>query len=125
MGIDTASYKSLAFGISAMYTGVAGSFDAFATGFVGPDSFPVALSIQLLVGSVIGGIASIFGTLFGAAFINLVPDLAKQLSDNAPAVLYGVLLIVCMMVMPGGIAGLVQKLHYLWVTRSRAARTRD
>jgi branched-chain amino acid transport system permease protein len=122
MGIDTVSYKSLAFGISAMYTGVAGSLDAFATGFVGPDSFPVALSIQLLVGSVIGGIASIFGTLFGGAFINLVPDIAKQFSDNAPAVLYGVLLILCMMVMPGGIAGVAQKLQYLWITRSRTAR---
>jgi branched-chain amino acid transport system permease protein len=125
MGINTVAYKSLAFGISAMYTGVAGSFDAFATGFVGPDSFPVALSIQLVVGSVIGGIASIFGTLFGGAFINLVPDLAKRLSDNAPAVLYGVLLIVCMMVMPGGIVGLAHKLWYFWGTRSRSARTRD
>jgi branched-chain amino acid transport system permease protein len=125
MGINTVGYKSLAFGISAMYTGVAGSFDAFTAGFVGPDSFPVALSIQLVVGSVIGGIASIFGTLFGGAFINLVPDLAKRLSDNAPAVLYGVLLIVCMMVMPGGIVGLVHKLRYLWGIRSRSARTRD
>jgi branched-chain amino acid transport system permease protein len=124
MGINTVAYKSLAFGISAMYTGIAGALDAFATGFIGPDSFPVALSIQLLVGSVIGGIASIFGTLFGSAFVNLLPDFAKQISDNAPAVLYGIMLILCMMVMPLGLAGLVHTIRGLWRSRSRS-RTRS
>lgn len=116
MGVDTVSYKSRAFGISAMYTGVAGAMDAYATGFVGPDSFPVALSIQLLVGSVLGGIGSLFGTLFGAVFVNVVPDIAKRFSDNAPAVLYGVLLIVFMMVMPMGMAGLVRTAR-IWLRR--------
>jgi branched-chain amino acid transport system permease protein len=107
MGIDVAAYKSVAFGVSAMYTGVAGALSVLITGFISPDSFPTLVSIQFLVGSVIGGIASIFGTLFGAAFIQLVPDLAKRASDAAPQALFGVLLIVCMMVMPGGLAGLV------------------
>lgn len=127
MGIDVARYKSLAFGISAMYTGVAGALGALAAGFISPDSFTVLVSIQLLVGGVIGGIVSLFGAVFGAAFIELVPDLAKKLSDgaaamdmprlaeklaDAPAVLYGVLLIVIMIVMPGGFAGLVHALRH-------------
>jgi branched-chain amino acid transport system permease protein len=126
MGIDVARYKSLAFGISAMYTGVAGALGALAAGFISPDSFTVLVSIQFLVGGVIGGIVSLFGAVFGAAFIELVPDLAKKLSDgaaamdmprlaeklaDAPAVLYGVLLIVIMIVMPGGFAGLVHALR--------------
>lgn len=124
MGVNVAGYKALAFGISAMYTGVAGSLDAFATGFVGPDSFTVALSVQLLVGSVVGGIASIFGTLFGGFFVNILPDVAKQLSDNAPAVLYGILLIVFMMVLPGGLAGLMYTFRARMMARARARSSR-
>ncbi len=55
MGIDTALYKSLAFGVSAMYTGVAGALGAIAVQFVAPDSFSIFLSITLLVGVVVGG----------------------------------------------------------------------
>ncbi|HET9627017.1 MAG TPA: branched-chain amino acid ABC transporter permease [Kofleriaceae bacterium] len=107
MGIDIAEYKAVTFGISAMYTGVAGALGALIAGFISPDSFSILVSIQLLVGGVVGGIASIFGTLFGAVFIEFVPNLANQLSDNAPGVVFGVLLILCMRVMPGGLAGLV------------------
>jgi branched-chain amino acid transport system permease protein len=59
MGIDTALYKSLIFGISAMYTGIAGALGALQSAYVSPDSFPVSLSIKFLVGSVVGGIVSI------------------------------------------------------------------
>lgn len=116
MGIDVAAYKSATFGVSAMITGVAGGLGAVLAGYISPDSFSNLLSIQLLVGSVIGGIASIFGTIFGAAFIELVPDLASQLSTATPWAIYGVLLIVCMMAMPAGVAGLLQS------ARARLAR---
>lgn len=116
MGIDVAAYKSVAFGMSAMYTGVAGALGALTAGFIAPDSFSALVSIQFLVGGVLGGIASILGTLFGAAFIELVPDLAMKVSDAAPQMLYGILLIACMMVMPGGMAGLVSSV------RARLAR---
>lgn len=121
MGINTVSYKSIAFGVCAMFTGIAGALQATVTGYISPDSFQVFLSIQLLVGGVLGGIASIFGTLFGAAFIELVPDYAKALSDDAPAALYGVLLIICMMVMPWGVAGLVHQAR-AWLARRRGHR---
>jgi branched-chain amino acid transport system permease protein len=111
MGIDVAAYKSVAFGVSAMYTGVAGALAVLTTGFVSPDSFTILVSIQFLVAGVVGGIASIFGSLFGAAFIELVPDLAMKVSDAAPQLFYGVLLIGCMMVMPGGVVGLVLSLR--------------
>jgi len=120
MGIHVAGYKSATFGVSAMYTGIAGALGALVAGFVGPDSFQILLSIQILVGGVVGGIASIFGTLFGAAFIELVPDVTKQVSEMSPSLqwlaelqypAYGVLLIVTMLTMPGGIAGLVRSVE--------------
>ena len=103
MGIDTALYKSLAFGVSAMYTGVAGALGAIAVQFVAPDSFTILLSITLLVGMVVGGLASIGGAFFGALFIQFVPNLADQISKAAPWAIYGVFLIGFMFVMPMGI----------------------
>ena len=108
MGIDTALYKSLAFGVSALYTGVAGALGAIAVQFVAPDSFSAYLSITFLVGVVVGGLASIPGALFGAFFIQFVPNLADQISKAAPWAIYGVLLIVFMFLMPAGISGAVR-----------------
>jgi branched-chain amino acid transport system permease protein len=84
MGIDTAMYKSITFGISAMYTGIAGALAALAVQFVGPDSFPILLSFSLLVGIVVGGIASISGAVYGALFIQFVPNMADEISTAAP-----------------------------------------
>jgi branched-chain amino acid transport system permease protein len=105
MGIDTALYKSLTFGVSAMFTGIAGALGALLAQFVSPDSFDVFLSIRFLVGIVIGGIASISGAVFGAIFIEFVPNIADQISKAAPAAIYGIVLIACVYVMPMGVVG--------------------
>ena len=105
MGINTPLYKSLAFGVSAMFTGVAGALSAILVAFVAPDSFTVFLSITLLVGMVIGGVTSLPGALYGAIFIQFIPNLADQISKAAPWAIYGVMLILFMYTMPTGIAG--------------------
>lgn len=114
MGINLAMFKSLTFGVSAAFTGVAGALGAIAIAFVSPDSFTVALSIFLLVGVVVGGLASIPGAFFGAIFIQFVPNIADELSKSAPAAIYGVLLIILMYLMPLGVMGLVRKLWARW-----------
>jgi branched-chain amino acid transport system permease protein len=111
VGIDVALCKALTFGVSAMLTGIAGALGALAVQFVGPDSFSIFLSIGFLVGIVVGGLASLSGALFGAAFIRFVPNLADDVSKAAPSAVYGVVLIVCVYLMPFGIAGLLQKLR--------------
>lgn len=105
MGINTALYKSLTFGVSALYTGVSGALSCIVVQFVAPDSFDVFLSIRLLVGSVVGGLASISGAIFGALFFQFIPNLADVISKAAPWAIYGLFLIVFMLVMPAGIAG--------------------
>ena len=105
MGVHNALYKSLAFGVSAMYTGIAGALGAIAVQFVAPDSFNIFLSITLLVGVVIGGLASISGAVYGAIFIQFVPNLADQISKAAPWAIYGIFLIGFMYLMPVGVAG--------------------
>ncbi|GAC1389655.1 MAG: branched-chain amino acid ABC transporter permease [Variovorax sp.] len=108
MGIDNAMYKSLAFGISAMFTGVAGALGAIAVAFVAPDSFTVFLSLSLMVGMVIGGLASISGALFGALVVQFVPNVADHISKAAPGAIYGAMLILFMYVMPTGIVGAIR-----------------
>lgn len=121
MGINNALYKSLTFGVSAGYTGVAGALSALAIAFVAPDAFNVFLSITFLVGIVIGGLASISGAIFGALFIQFVPNWAQDISKAAPWAIYGIFLILFMYAMPRGIAG---SLRLAWgrLARSRAAR---
>src|SRR5438105_11359327 len=105
MGINTALYKSLAFGVSAMYTGVAGALGAIAVQFVAPDSFNIFLSITFLVGIVVGGLASIPGALYGALFIQFVPNIADEVSKAAPWALFGIFMIIFIYLMPTGVAG--------------------
>ena len=122
MGIDTAFYKTATFGVSAMYTGIAGALGALVTQFVAPDSFPIFLSLSFLVGIVVGGIASIPGAVFGAVFIEFVPNVADAISDAAPWAIYGAVLIGFMYVMPQGVAGLLRTLAQRYV---RARRRRN
>jgi branched-chain amino acid transport system permease protein len=105
MGIDTARYKTLAFGTSTLFTGVAGALSAIVIGFVAPESFTLFLSISFLVGSAIGGIATIGGAIVGGIFIQFVPNLANDISDAAPSALYGVAMLLFMYAMPHGVVG--------------------
>ena len=109
MGINLPIFKSLAFGISAAYTGVAGALGGIAVAFVAPDSFSAFLSLSLLVGAVVGGLATIWGALFGAAFIQFVPNIADEISKSAPAAIYGICLIGLMYLAPTGVMGILQK----------------
>ncbi|HYL90704.1 MAG TPA: branched-chain amino acid ABC transporter permease [Burkholderiales bacterium] len=108
MGIHNALYKSLAFGVSAMFTGVAGALGAVAVQFVAPDSFNIFLSIVFLVGIVVGGLASISGALYGALFIQFVPNIADEISKAAPWAIFGLFMIVFVYLMPTGVAGAVR-----------------
>jgi branched-chain amino acid transport system permease protein len=119
MGINLPMFKSLTFGVSAAFTGVAGALGGVVVAFVSPDSFTIQLSIFLLVGVVVGGLASIPGAIFGGIFIQFVPNIADEISKSAPAAIYGILLIGLMYLMPMGImGGLRTAWSKLWI-RSR------
>jgi len=117
MGINTALYKSLTFGVSALYTGVAGALGAIAIAFVAPDSFTFFLSVAILVGMVIGGIGSIPGAIFGGIFIVFIPNVAENISKAAPWAIYGAFLILFMYFMPAGIWGFFRMVYAWWQRR--------
>jgi branched-chain amino acid transport system permease protein len=103
-----ALYKSLTFGVSALYTGVAGALGAIAVQFVAPDSFTFNLAIAMFVGLVIGGVGSIPGTLFGGLFVLFAPNIAEELSKGLAQAVYGVILILVIYAMPSGAAGFLR-----------------
>lgn len=108
MGINLSLYKTLTFGVSAFYTGVAGALGALAVAFVAPDSFNFLLSVSFLVGLVIGGVGSIAGCLFGGLFVLYVPNIANSISTGLAGAIYGVILLIVIFVMPAGATGFVR-----------------
>jgi branched-chain amino acid transport system permease protein len=152
-GVSLARYKTLAFGISAAYAGVAGGLFAIASAFVNPDTFPIALSIFLLVGIVVGGLGGLSGLVVGAIFVAFLPlwaqgqDLGSVLPDSViqgdtvsipilgdflfkgtsapggPAIVYGIVLILLMFVLPNGVGGLFRRIGQA-ITNRRYSRSK-
>jgi len=110
LGINLTFVKTATFGLSAAYTGIAGALSALAVAYIAPDSFPSFLSISLLVGVVVGGLGSISGAIFGALFIQFVPNIADEMSKSAPWAVYGGMLLALAYVAPDGVMGILQKL---------------
>jgi len=115
-GISVAQFKTMAFGVSAFYAGIAGSLFATITAYVSPDSFDLPLSLSLLVGMVVGGLGTLFGPVLGAAFVVWLPIYAQQIFRNKPDIAYGLILILLMFLLPQGIVGGARQL-IAWVRR--------
>ena len=123
-GVSTAAIKTLAFGISAFYCGVAGGLFAIAVTYVNPDTFPIDLSILLLTGIVLGGAGSIGGMVFGALFVEFIritwgPALLGLFASvhhintrapGSPLVVYGIVLLLALYAAPAGVAGLLRRI---------------
>lgn len=102
MGVDVALYKTLAFGVSAGITGVAGGLGAIAVQFVAPDGYTIQLAISLFLGMVVGGVGWLPGSIVGSAFIIFVPNIAEGISKGLSGAVFGVLLFLVIFLMPHG-----------------------
>jgi branched-chain amino acid transport system permease protein len=102
MGVDVALYKTLAFGVSAGITGVAGGLGAIAVQFVAPDGYTIQLAVALFLGMVVGGVGWLPGSLAGSAFIVFVPNIAEGISKGLSGAVFGVILIVIIFLVPHG-----------------------
>lgn len=119
MGVNLARYKLLAFAVSSFYTGVHGGLFAQFLGHLEPQTFNVAESITLFVAVIVGGVASVEGSILGAAFIILVPQYLSGFRWFVP-VLFGLTILVVLIFEPLGLAGrwLKMRLYFrLWPFR--------
>jgi branched-chain amino acid transport system permease protein len=117
-GVVLPVYKTLAFGISAAFAGVAGSLFVLGTnGFAQPSEFAVILSLQILIGAAVAGLGSLSGVIVGAAFVGLLPEISSSVpvigSQHGQDVVFGLMVILVMLLLPTGVAGLLPRLRRL------------
>ena len=126
LGVNVVRYKLLAFGLGAAYAGIAGALGGAFLRIVNPDQFTLAVSIFFLAAVVVGGRASILGSILGAAFMTLVPEMLRALlalsgsggtADLAGLlsplreIIFGVLIVGFLMWEPRGLAGLWERMR--------------
>ena len=115
-GISLARYKTLAFGVSAFYAGIAGSLYAIANTFVNPETFRADLSLALVIGAAVAGLGWLSGLVVGALFVYYLENVAALdflpngiesalKTPGVPDMVYGVVLIVVMLLLPFGVGG--------------------
>jgi branched-chain amino acid transport system permease protein len=126
-GVSLVFYKTFAFGISAGFAGVAGSLFVLATnGYAQPDEFAVFLSLNILIGAAVAGLGSLWGVVVGAAFVAMLPNISSSApligSTHGQDVAFGVVVILVMLLLPTGVAGLLQRAA-LTVAARRRPRT--
>ena len=109
IGIDLARYKTIAFAISAFYTGVAGGLFAYLITYLSPDAFTIELSVDFIAMIVIGGMGSILGSIIGAVVLTGMQQVLAGLLD-LQILIFGISLIVFMIFMPKGISGMLYDL---------------
>jgi branched-chain amino acid transport system permease protein len=115
MGVDVAFYKTMAFGISAGITGIAGGLGAIVVQFVAPDGYTFQLAIALFLGMVVGGVGWLPGSLAGAAFIVFVPNLAEGVSKGLSGAVFGVFLFIIIFLLPHGARQIAMLFQNLFV----------
>ncbi|MBV9096240.1 MAG: branched-chain amino acid ABC transporter permease [Streptosporangiaceae bacterium] len=132
-GINVAAARVLAFVVSAVCAGMAGSLLAIVTGLVAPGAYTITLSITLLTAAVIGGLGTLPGALWGSLVIVLVPTyvtdaatshgLSSSVGSNIPIAVYGAVLILVMLAFPQGIQGGLRRLLAAFTGPDRKSRT--
>lgn len=109
MGVNVPAMMSLMFVLSAIFAGLGGALYAHYVSFVSPDTFSVALSIMLVIMVAVGGVNSLWGAVLGAVFITVLPSMLGAYRQYAMLV-YGVVLVLALMFMPNGIAGVFENI---------------
>ncbi len=113
-GIDTETYKIKIFVLSAAFASVAGSLYAHYLTFISPGTFSIFCSIQLVTMVLVGGIHSLWGSVFGAIFLTVLPEVLQEVKDYNVLV-YGIILMAVLVFFPQGLfPGLLEAFKKRW-----------
>jgi branched-chain amino acid transport system permease protein len=128
MGVNVFKYKLLSFGVSSFYVGVAGSLLAYQARIISPENFPISVAIDQLGMIIIGGLGTVLGSIFGAVFVTLLPEILRlvtgALSDTYPGLiglfaplktgLFGLAIVLFLVFEPDGMAARWHKIKAYW-----------
>jgi len=127
IGVNLTRYKMIAFAASSFYAGVAGALVYLISGYIEPTSFNLLLSVQYIAMILIGGVATISGSIMGAMFVTLLPRITDELQGVVPllgtdatdlaqvrAILYGLLIIGFLIFEPRGLYGIWIRIRNYW-----------
>jgi len=118
-GIDIARTKTVVFALSAFYAGIGGALYALALGFIVPDSFALSQLVLHFSIVVLGGMVSLYGAVIGAVLLTTLPEVLRNL-QALQEIIYGLVLMLVILVMPLGVAGVLKK--WRWLPREVLAR---
>lgn len=107
LGVNTRNAKIKVFVLSAVLASLAGSLFAHCYSFISPDSFGIFTSADMVIMVVVGGMGSIWGSLFGAALITLLPEWMDMFETYKDFVHGGILVLVLMFLPQGLVTGLI------------------
>jgi branched-chain amino acid transport system permease protein len=124
LGINLFRYKALAFALSGFYAGVAGALYAGLLGFVGPESFGLQQMVLQLAAIVMGGTASIAGSVLGGFLIVFIQELVREFKFSIE-IAFGGLLALFVLIKPGGLIDFVRLLWPGWRERLYGADDGD
>ena len=126
MGVHLARYKTVAFAISAAFTGIAGALYAHRLGYISPESYTILLSVEFLLMIVVGGLGSLHGAVFGAIFVIMLPQAVSVLKEYLPGAIadqtgidlgiFGLVIVLFMLYEPAGIYGRWLKIKHYFST---------
>jgi branched-chain amino acid transport system permease protein len=120
VGVNARLLKVQIFAVSAIFSSLAGSLYAHTVTFISPASFGFNYSVELLTMVVIGGLGSIYGSFLGAALLTLLPEFLRAAHDY-DIIIYGALLMVMVMFMPGGLVrGIPELYRKIFKTKRRS-----
>lgn len=126
MGVQLARYKTMVFGVSAAYAGLAGCLLAYYSSYIGTEHFTVQRSIEYLAMIIVGGLGSILGSVLGAGIVELLPEALRFVMDflrevhpgfvvaDLRSVFVGLILILMILFEPRGLAGRWEKIRRYW-----------
>jgi branched-chain amino acid transport system permease protein len=128
MGVNLLKYKLMSFGISSYFVGTAGALMAYQAKLISPETFPITVAIDYLGMIIIGGMGSILGSIFGAIFITLLPEILRLVTTALAAtypdlvtvfsslkeLVFGILVILFLIFEPSGIAARWHAIKSYW-----------
>jgi branched-chain amino acid transport system permease protein len=128
MGVNVFRYKLLSFGVSSFYVGVAGALLAYQARIISPENFPITVAIDQLGMIIIGGLGTVLGSILGAVFVTLLPELLRlatgALSDTYPGLvglfaplkagLFGLAIVLFLVFEPDGMAARWRHIRNYW-----------